>query len=63
GDVFERQSYKADAAIRMKIHANNKLTYYTQTGDLILRISWFMSGFFMLYSMVYGFLRKKQSLV
>ncbi|MEQ9262302.1 MAG: apolipoprotein N-acyltransferase [Owenweeksia sp.] len=62
GDVMQARSYKKDAAIRLKIHANNELTYYAETGDLLLRMSWFMSGFFMLYSLVYGHLRKKKSL-
>ncbi len=63
GDVFQRQPYKTEAAVSAEIHANNELTYYAKTGDLLLRMSWFMSGFFILYSLVYGHLRKKKSLV
>ncbi len=59
GDVFQRQDYKQDAVIRAKIKANNELTYYAQTGDLFSRLSLFMGSFFMIYSLVYGFLKRK----
>jgi len=59
GDVFQRQDYKKDAVIRSKLKANNQQTYYSKVGDLLSRLSLFMGGFFVLYSLVYGFLRGK----
>ncbi len=59
GDVIQRQGYKKDAVIRSKIRANSEPTCYSQTGDLLSRLSLFISGLFFLYSLVQSFLKKK----
>ena len=60
GDIIQPQTYRTDAVIQQKIKANKEITFYSRFGDVLSRLSLFMSGFFVLYTMVGGYLGKQQ---
>ncbi len=50
GTVLEQTSYNERATIKGMIHLNDKMTFYTQHGDYIARISEFMALFIFLFA-------------
>jgi apolipoprotein N-acyltransferase len=61
GDVSQALPYRVDGVIKEEIYANNELTYYTKSGDVLSRLSLFMASFFLLFSWVKSFLQKRQT--
>jgi len=61
GDLHQATSYWTPAAIRQKINANDKVTFYVRHGDYIARLSAFTSVFLLLIAISLR-LRKKPSL-
>ncbi|MDX5404264.1 MAG: apolipoprotein N-acyltransferase [Bacteroidota bacterium] len=60
GDLIDPQSYRTQAAIRHTMHSNEEMTYYTTAGDVIGRVSWFVTAFLGLSAFVRGFLRRRE---
>lgn len=59
GDSFQATGYWVPAAIRQKINANDKITFYVKYGDYIARLSAFVAIFLLLIAISFR-LRKKQ---
>ncbi|AEV32624.1 apolipoprotein N-acyltransferase [Owenweeksia hongkongensis DSM 17368] len=62
GDIIQPQPYKKPVAIKGVIKANTELTYYSKAGDVLGRVSLFISGFMLLFAFVKGYLKKVNSL-
>jgi len=63
GDVLQAQPYKTAAAIAQSLRANDQITYYTRAGDVVVRVSFFIALFLMLFALVRGFLTRSGSKV
>ena len=59
GDVIQSTRWWVEAAIKAKINANNKLTFYIKNGDYIARISLFVSILLVLNLIATGLKDKK----
>lgn len=59
GDIIEKTTWWEPAVIRQTINANNELTVFSKTGDLIGRTSIFISVLLLLYTLVKILMRKK----
>ena len=62
GDLIDPQPYRKPIAIKAKIKANNEMTYYSKAGDVLGRVSLFISAFLVLFAFVKGYLKKVDSL-
>ncbi len=62
GDVVQQTNYWVKDVIRGKINLNDKLTFYTQNGNYIARISVLISALFLLISISMGALKKRKSI-
>lgn len=62
GDLIDAQPYKKPVAIKAEIKANTEMTYYSKAGDVLGRISLFISSFLVLFAYVKGYLKKVDSL-
>lgn len=52
GDLIETLPYKTEGAIKADLYRNSELTYYTQSGDFIGRVSWFVAVLLLLSAFV-----------
>lgn len=59
GDISQRTAYWVPAAIREKINANDKVTFYVKNGDYIGRIFLLVAGLFMLLTISVSLRKKK----
>jgi len=59
GDISQRTAYWVPAAIRQKINANDKITFYVKYGDYIGRIFLLVAALFVLLT-IYTSLRKRK---
>jgi len=48
GEIISQLAYETKGALKTSIKANNKITFYTQYGDYIARISFLITGLFLL---------------
>jgi apolipoprotein N-acyltransferase len=62
GDITQRTAYWVPAAIRQKINANDKITFYVRYGDYIGRISLLVAGLFVLLTISTSLQKTKQGL-
>ncbi len=60
GDVSQATPFWKQASIKETLNANDKITFYVKNGDVIARISAFISFFVLLISFTQSFLRKKE---
>ncbi len=60
GDVIDPQPWATDGVIRETLQANNNLTFYAKNGDLIGRVSVFITVILLIASFIQGFLRKHE---
>jgi len=60
GDVFQETNYWEPDVIKQDLNLNADITFYTQMGDYIGRISSFLSVIFILLSIVFGIRKKKK---
>lgn len=58
GDVRMEKGWDVRSAIKSNLHANHKMTFYTKSGDIIGRISIFISIIFTLSVLVKGRIKK-----
>ncbi len=63
GDVLQSIPYGVEGAIKQEILANNTLTVYTKSGDVIKRWSVFIALFVILAAVVQGKLRRSKPLI
>lgn len=61
GDIMQRIEAGAIAQTSTTLHTNDKLTYYSRAGDVVARVSYFISGFMMLFALVRGYLLRKET--
>jgi len=59
GDVIEKTTWWEPAVIRQTINANNELTVFSRTGDMIGRTTTFVSVLLLIYTLVKILMRKK----
>ncbi|GMT45932.1 MAG: apolipoprotein N-acyltransferase [bacterium] len=62
GDVLQKTAYWKPAVIARQLNLNSHLTYYVKHGDMIARISAYISVLILLASVVQGILKKRKSL-
>jgi len=62
GDISQRTAYWVPAAIRQKINANDKITFYVKYGDYIGRIFLLMAGLSVLFTISVSLRKRKQSI-
>lgn len=60
GDVFQKTNYWEPDVISQNLNLNDRLTFYTQMGDYIGRISTFLSVIFILLGFVFSIRKKKE---
>jgi len=60
GDVFQRTKYWEPDVIKQDLNLNHEVTFYSQMGDYLGRVSAFLSVIFILISVVFGIRKKKQ---
>lgn len=60
GDVFQETEYWEPVAIRQKINANDKITFYTRYGDYIARVAVFFTFILLLYSIAAKTMRRRK---
>lgn len=60
GDVSMATKYWVTAVIRKDINANDKITFYTRYGDFIARISLFIAGIMVLYTIAAALMHRKK---
>lgn len=58
GDILEKTNYWVPAVIRQKLKANNKMTFYSNYGDYIGRISIYISLLLILITLSKVFIKK-----
>lgn len=63
GDVLQSLPYGVEGAIKQELWANDTLTVYTKTGDVIKRWSVFVAFFIVMAAVVQGKLRRKKPLI
>lgn len=61
GDIREATPFWKQASIKERISLNDKLTFYVKYGDVIARISAFISFFVLLISFTQDFLKKREN--
>jgi apolipoprotein N-acyltransferase len=61
GDILQKTNYWEPAALKATINANDELTFYTQYGDYIARVSAFVSSLLLLIAFTQGYLKKRKS--
>ncbi|MFN4298234.1 MAG: apolipoprotein N-acyltransferase [Thermaurantimonas sp.] len=59
GDILQSLSYKTAGALAADIPLLTEQTFFTATGDVISRVSWFLSGFLALYALAFALRKKK----
>jgi len=59
GDILQRTKYWEPAAIRQKINANDKITFYVKNGDYIGRIFMLVAALFALLTISTSLRKKK----
>jgi len=59
GDISQRTAYWVPAAIRQKINANDKITFYVKYGDYIGRIFLLVAGLFVLLTISTSLRKRK----
>ena len=62
GDISQRTAYWVPAAIRAKINANDKITFYVKYGDYIGRISLLVAALFALLTISASLRKRKQKI-
>ncbi|MBN2175818.1 MAG: apolipoprotein N-acyltransferase [Bacteroidales bacterium] len=62
GEIHQATNYWEPDVIKQDINLNSKITFYSQMGDYIGRISAFLSVIFILLTIVFG-IRKKKNLI
>ncbi|MBU2651515.1 MAG: apolipoprotein N-acyltransferase [Bacteroidetes bacterium] len=60
GEVFQKTEYWVPAAIRQKINANDKITFYTRYGDYIARVAVFFTFILLLYSLAAKTIKRRR---
>ena len=60
GDISQRTEYWVPAAIRQKINANDKITFYVKYGDYIGRVSLLVTALFALMTISISLRKRKQ---
>lgn len=61
GDVIQSIPNAEVAVSSASVYSNAKLTYYSRAGDVVARVSYFISGFMILFAFVRGFLARQQT--
>ncbi len=61
GDILQKTAYWKAAVIARQLNLNSHLTYYVKHGDIIARISAYISALILLASVVQGILKKRKS--
>ena len=59
GDICQSIGYWKPGVIKQDINANSRLTFYTKHGNYIARISCFISGIFLLYTLAAALMKRK----
>jgi apolipoprotein N-acyltransferase len=62
GDISQRTAYWVPAAIRQKINANNKITFYVKHGDYIGRIFLLVAALSVLFTISISLRKRKRSI-
>jgi len=62
GDISQRTAYWVPAAIRQKINANDKITFYVKHGDYIGRIFLFVAALSILFTISVSLRKRKHSI-
>jgi len=62
GDILQKTAYWKPAVITRQLNLNSHITYYVKHGDMIARISSYISTLILLASVVQGILKKQKSL-
>jgi apolipoprotein N-acyltransferase len=61
GDIIQATNYEEAASFQTTIKLNDKVTFYTQWGDIIGRLCLFIGGFQLLY-LVFGIIKRKYNI-
>ena len=61
GDVIKPTKWWVRTAIKHDVNANDKITFYVRYGDILGRISGFLSVLIILYSIVMGIVKRKKA--
>ena len=61
GDVMADTLYGDRTALFAKVNLYDKMTFYTRSGDLLTRISIFVLGFLVFYTMIKQFQNRKKA--
>ncbi len=62
GDILQKTAYWKPAVISRQLNLNSRLTFYVKNGDMIARISAYISILILLASIVQGVLKRQKSL-
>ena len=57
GKILRRSMYGEEASLKQSIRLNSEITFYSKWGDMIARISIFLSILFLLNSLVKGLMK------